>query len=169
MDRCDECGFDYAGVSADELPPFLRTLGGRYSAALAEVRQVRRRPAEGVWSPLEYACHVRDVLGVQAERHALALRVEEPEFAPMGRDERAVAEAYNEQDPATVLAALGAAADDLAARFGVLGPAELARTGVYPWPRPQARTLLWLGRHTIHEGEHHLLDIRRAARSEASR
>ncbi|MEU4777370.1 DinB family protein [Micromonospora sp. NPDC023633] len=168
MDRCDECGFDYAGVSIDELPSLLRTLGGRYAAVLAEVRQVRRRPADGVWSPLEYACHVRDVLSVQAERLALALRVEEPEFAPMGRDERAVAEAYNEQDPATVLAALGAAADDLAARIGVLGPVELARTGVYPWPRPQARTLLWLGRHTLHEGEHHLLDIRRAAGSEAA-
>ncbi|WP_176737480.1 DinB family protein [Micromonospora citrea] len=168
MDRCDECGFDYADVSPDELPTLLRAFAGRYAAALTEVRQVRRRPAEGVWSPLEYACHVRDVLGVQAERLALALRVDEPEFAPMGRDERAVAEAYNEQDPATVLATLGAAADDLADRFRVLGPADLARTGIYPWPRPHARTLLWLGRHTIHEGEHHLLDIRRAARSQAA-
>ncbi|WP_406044517.1 hypothetical protein OG799_08560 [Micromonospora sp. NBC_00898] len=39
-----------------------------------------------VWSPLEYTCHVRDVLRVQGERLALALVTEEPEFTPMGRD-----------------------------------------------------------------------------------
>jgi hypothetical protein len=162
VDRCDECGFDYAGVSADELPPFLRALGGRYAAALAEVRQVRRRPAEGVWSPLEYTCHVRDVLRVQTDRLVLALTVDQPEFTPMGRDERAVTDAYNEQDPTVVLAALATAATDLATRFSALDQADLARTGVYPWPEPRARTLLWLGQHTIHETEHHLLDITRA-------
>lgn len=168
VDRCDECTFVYASVPARRLPSLLRELGPRYAAALAEVPDLRRRPAPGVWSPLEYTCHVRDVLRVQGERLALALALDAPEFTPMGRDERAVADAYNEQDPPVVLGELAAAADDLAARFRVLGPAEFARTGVYPWPSPQARTLLWLGRHTIHEGEHHLLDIRRAARSQAA-
>ncbi|MGK5739436.1 DinB family protein [Micromonospora sp. URMC 103] len=162
MDRCDECGFVYASVSPADLPALLRALGGRYAAALGAARAPRRRPAERVWSPLEYTCHVRDVLRVQGERLVLALTVTAPEFAPMGRDERAVAEAYNEQAPAVVLADLADAADALAARFDGLGPAELARTGVYPWPQPRARTLLWLGQHTVHEGEHHLLDIRRA-------
>lgn len=168
VDRCDECAFVFASVSARELPRHLRGLGARYTAALDEVRDVRRRPAEGVWSPLEYACHVRDVLRVQGERLALALVVEEPEFAPMGRDERAVTDAYNEQDPMVVLAEVAAAGDDLAARFAGLGQAELARTGVYCWPQPQVRTLLWLGRQTVHEGEHHLLDIGRAVRSQAA-
>ncbi|WP_157746543.1 DinB family protein [Micromonospora inositola] len=168
MDRCDECAFVYASAPAEALPQLLRELGDRYAAALAEVPDLRRRPAEGVWSPLEYTCHVRDVLRVQGERLALALAVDEPEFTPMGRDERAVADAYNAQDPAVVLAELTAAGDHLAARFAVLGRAELARTGAYPWPQPQVRTLLWLGQHTVHEGEHHLLDIRRAARSKAA-
>ncbi|MFD2765335.1 DinB family protein [Micromonospora eburnea] len=168
MDRCDECQFVYAGVAAEELPPLLRGLGLRYRTALAGVRNPRRRPAPGVWSPLEYTCHVRDVLGVQAERLEQALGVDEPEFAPMGRDERAIADAYNEQEPSAVLAALSAAAEDLAARFAALDPPALDRTGVYPWPRRRARTLLWLGQHTVHEGEHHLLDIRRAAQAEAA-
>ncbi|MGR6320257.1 DinB family protein [Micromonospora soli] len=162
MDRCDECLFVYSEVPGEALPELLRGLGARYATALGAAPDQRRRPAEGVWSPLEYTCHVRDVLRVQGERLALALRVDAPEFVPMGRDERAVTERYNEQEPASVLAELATAADDLAARFAVLGPAELARTGVYPWPQRQARTLLWLGQHTIHEGEHHLLDIRRA-------
>ncbi|MFE9690270.1 DinB family protein [Micromonospora sp. NPDC005806] len=165
MDRCDECHFVYPGVAGEALPGLLRGLGARYAAALGAVPELRRRPAEGVWSPLEYTCHVRDVLRVQAERLALALRVVGPEFVPMGRDERAVADRYNEQEPAAVLAELTAAADDLAARFAPLGTVELARTGVYPWPQRQVRTLLWLGQHTMHEGEHHLLDIRRATGS----
>ncbi|KKJ93813.1 DinB family protein [Micromonospora sp. HK10] len=163
MDRCDECGFGYATVPGAAVPEWLRGLGARYAAALAAAADPRRRPAEGVWSPLEYTCHVRDVLRVQGERLDLALRVDAPEFAPMGRDERAVTDRYNEQEPAAVLGELSTAAEELAGRFAALGPAELARPGVYPWPRPEARTLLWLGRHTVHEGEHHLLDIRRGA------
>ncbi len=161
VDRCDECGFRYASVADDALPGRLREFGGRYAAALGAIRQPRRRPAEQVWSPLEYACHVRDVFRVQGERLALALEVDEPEFTPMGRDERVVADAYNAQDPAVVLAELAGAAADLAVAFSTLGRTELARTGVYPWPAPQVRTLSWLGQHTIHEGEHHLLDLRR--------
>ncbi|MCW3845012.1 DinB family protein [Micromonospora yasonensis] len=168
MDRCDECLFVYANVPGEALPALLRGLGGRFTTALTGVADLRRRPAEAVWSPLEYTCHVRDVLRVQGERLALALRLDEPEFLPMGRDERAVADRYNEQEPATVLAELAAAADDLAARFAALDPAQLTRTGVYPWPQRQVRTVLWLGQHTVHEGEHHLLDIRRANGAPAS-
>jgi hypothetical protein len=98
---------------------------------------------------------------VQRERLDLALRADAPEFVPMGRDELVTSRAYNEQDPAQVLSALGANATALAAAFGALGPAELARVGLYPWPEPFERTLLWLGRHTVHEGEHHLMDVRR--------
>jgi hypothetical protein len=112
---------------------------------------------------LEYACHVRDVFDVQRQRLALALREEGPVFVPMERDERAVRDAYNEQNPSTVLADLAAAAHALADAVDALSEGELARTGVYPWPRPQVRSLLWLGRHSVHEGEHHLLDVVRGS------
>ncbi|GGM69918.1 DinB family protein [Dactylosporangium sucinum] len=161
MDRCEECGFDYAGVPAEAVPERLRGFGARFAAALAAV-EVRRRPAPDVWSPLEYTCHVRDVFAVQRERLALGLREDRPEFVPMGREERVVADAYNTQDPAVVLAALALAADALAADFARLTAVELERTGRYPWPEPAERTLLWLGRHTVHEGEHHLIDVARS-------
>ncbi|MER7282921.1 DinB family protein [Dactylosporangium sp. NPDC000244] len=161
MDLCEECGFAYDGVAAAEVAGRLGEFAGRYADALDGVADVRRRPAPGVWSALEYTCHVRDVLRVQRERLDLALHADAPEFAPMGRDELAVTAAYNRQDPAAVLAALGAAADVLGTAFAALGPAELDRIGLYPWPEPVPRTLLWLGRHTVHEGEHHLMDIKR--------
>ncbi|WP_192579970.1 DinB family protein [Micromonospora sp. AMSO31t] len=162
MDRCDECLFVYSTLDDGEVPQRLHDLAGRYPAALHGAPDPRRRPAPEVWSPLEYACHVRDVFRVQGERLALALRVDEPEFPPMGRDELVVSERYNMQDPEVVLADLATAAHGFAARFAALGATELARTGVYPWPRREARTLRWLGRHTVHEAQHHLLDIRRA-------
>ena len=159
MDRCAECGFGYATVPAADLPRRLTDGGHRFAAALAAHPEPRRRPAPSVWSPLEYGCHLRDVLRVQAERLALALRADNPEFAPMGRDERAVRDRYHAQDPAVVRAELTAAAGELAAAFGRLGPREWDRTGVYTWPAVAPRTMLWLGRHTVHEIEHHLGDI----------
>ncbi|WP_327000028.1 DinB family protein [Dactylosporangium sp. NBC_01737] len=159
MDHCDACGFTYATVEARDLPRRLTAAGPRFGAALAAIRDPRRRPAPSVWSPLEYTCHVRDVLRVQAERLALALRTDAPQFAPMGREERVTLDAYNAQDPQTVLTQLTDAANDLARAFGALTPSQWTRTGVYNWPTVESRTILWLGRHTVHEIEHHLMDL----------
>jgi hypothetical protein len=161
MDHCDECGFEYSTVPTADLPDRLDAAGPRYAAALATVADPRRRPAASVWSALEYTCHVRDMLRVQRERLALALRTDNPAFVPMGRDERAVRDGYNSQDPQTVLAELAEAATELARAFAGLGPDDWDRTGSYPWPTVESRTMLWLGRHTVHEIEHHLMDLRR--------
>ncbi|MEV4513615.1 DinB family protein [Dactylosporangium sp. NPDC049525] len=161
MDHCDECGFTYATVAPEDLPGRLDAAGPRFAAALAAIRDPRRRPAPSVWSPLEYTCHVRDVLRVQGERLALALRTDDPEFAPMGRDERVLLDAYNAQDPQAVLSDLTRAANDLARVFGTLSPSQWSRTGIYNWPTVESRTILWLGRHTVHEVEHHLMDLTR--------
>ncbi|WP_433047616.1 DinB family protein [Dactylosporangium sp. CS-033363] len=163
MDLCEECGFGYDAVAAGDVPGRLGEFAPRFAGALAGVSDIRARPAPDVWSPLEYTCHVRDVLRVQGERLDLALRADAPEFAPMGRDELVITAAYNRQDPAAVLAALGSAAGLLATAFAALSPGQLDRIGLYPWPEPVPRTLLWLGRHTVHEGEHHLMDINRQA------
>lgn len=161
VDHCDECGFTYAIISTEVLPRRLEAAGPRYVAALAMIDDLRRRPAPSVWSPLEYTCHVRDVLRVQGERLALALRTDNPEFVPMGRDKRVMLDAYNAQNPQTVLAELAEAANNLARAFGILSPSQWSRTGIYNWPTVEPRTLLWLGRHTIHELEHHLMDLTR--------
>jgi hypothetical protein len=161
VDHCDECGFTYASVSADGLPGRLSAASARFVAAFATIGDARRRPDPAVWSPLEYACHVRDVLRVQRERLDLALRVENPEFVAMGREERVIRDAYNDQDPQTVLAELIEAAAGLARAFGTLSSAQWSRTGVYNWPAVEARTMLWLGRHTLHEVEHHRMDLTR--------
>jgi S-DNA-T family DNA segregation ATPase FtsK/SpoIIIE len=161
VDHCQECGFVYADVSARDLPVRLRAAGPRFGAALEAVPDPRRRPAPAVWSPLEYTCHVRDVLRVQGERVALALHADHPTFVAMGRDERVVQDGYNSQDLSTVVADLHDAANDLAGVFAGLTASQWSRTGVYNWPAAESRSLLWIGRHTIHELEHHLIDVGR--------
>jgi hypothetical protein len=38
---------------------------------------------------------------------------------------------------------------------------QLARPWIYGYPEPPEPDVLWVGRHTLHEGEHNLLDIDR--------
>jgi S-DNA-T family DNA segregation ATPase FtsK/SpoIIIE len=142
----------------------LRELGPRFGPYLVgNPTLLRRRPEPDVWSVLEYACHVRDVLVIQRERLQLALVEDCPTFTPMGRDDLVVSRRYNEQDPAVVAGELTAAGDVLAADFAALDDTRWRRTGIYNYPTPTERTMLWLGRHTVHEGCHHLDDVRRVA------
>jgi hypothetical protein len=71
---------------------------------------LRTRSRPGVWSPLEYACHLRDVLLVQRERVLAARSTNRPDCYPMGRDERVEHDGYAEQEPEDVARQLAAAA-----------------------------------------------------------
>ncbi|MGH2759448.1 MAG: DinB family protein [Actinomycetota bacterium] len=164
MDRCEECGYAYDALDHGELSATVRGFGPRYAAAInRDDAALRAHPIGGTWSILEYACHFRDVLRTQRDRVALALTEDEPTFPSMRREERAVEERYNEQDPVRVTSELTTAADGFADAIDDLDEAGWQRTGVYSWPGKRVRTLDWVARHTIHEGEHHLMDIERLA------
>jgi hypothetical protein len=162
MDSCEECGFVY-DTPREEIADRLRAFGPRYAAVLHHNTDtaIRAHPLADVWSILEYVCHMRDVLRVQNERIALALATDEPTFASMRREERVSEERYNEQDPSVVAVELAQAADAIASSLDALTNAGWLRTGVYRYPTQAVRTVEWIGRHTIHEGEHHLLDVDR--------
>jgi hypothetical protein len=140
----------------------LKSKARRLVDAMTPTAELCRRPAPDVWSPLEYGCHVRDVMQIQVGRVARGLAEDTPSFEPMNRDERAVRLRYNEQDPAVVSEQVVDAAAALAAVFDGMTDQHLARTVTYNWPEKMVRPLRWLGRHTIHELEHHRLDIARA-------
>jgi hypothetical protein len=162
VDRCDECRFDYYTLPRAEVPDGLRASGADHLERLTEtpVAFLREHPQPG-WSALEYACHVRDVLGSQRNRVDLAQREHEPIFVPMDRDELAVDERYNEQDPSVVAAELAAAAEALATQLEDLDEAGWARTGVYAYPDRARRDVDWIARHSLHELHHHLADVDR--------
>ncbi|HKR70815.1 MAG TPA: DinB family protein [Streptosporangiaceae bacterium] len=163
MVPCDECGYDYESLSRAEILSATRALAREHDELLRAVPagRLREHTRPGSWSPLEYGCHVRDMLLVQHERVLLAQAEQMPRFASMRRDERAIEEAYNDQDPLVVADELTAAANSFAHVMSALDDAGWARSGVYPWPAPQVRTVEWIGRRTVHELAHHLFDNRR--------
>jgi DinB superfamily len=162
MDRCDECGFEYDERASAAAAPSIVTGVADFVAILTDDGvdlRSRRHPA--VWSPLEYACHVRDMLLVQRERVLAARRTDRPECVPMGRDERVDHDGYADQKPGDVGRQLGDAAKLFANVLSRLGESDWRRTVVYTYPERAERSLRWVAIHTVHEVRHHLLDVRR--------
>ena len=158
-DLCAECGFRYDLSDAPAAAADIRRLAGEVAEVLRTPGQDlagRRRPE--LWSPVEYGCHLRDVLLVQRERVLTARRDNGFVCTTMGRDIRVEHEGYAEQDPTDVARQLV----DAASLFGNV----LDRLGddwdnemVYSWPQPHRASLRWVAVHTVHESRHHLQDI----------
>jgi hypothetical protein len=170
VDRCAECGFDYdlsrAFSAGDEIADGV----SQVVLVLADpTRDVRHRGKPDTWSPLEYGCHLRDVLLVQRERVLAARRVDRPSFEPMGRDERVEHDGYSEQDPRDVGRQLSDAARLFANVLARMDGESWHRTVMYSFPTSAERSLRWVAVHTVHEVHHHLLDIRRQLEPSAGR
>jgi hypothetical protein len=163
MSPCAECGYDYDALDRAAVLVAVPALAREHCSLLAAgaAERLRAHPRPASWSALEYGCHVRDMLVFQRERVILAQAEDTPAFVSMGRDERAVQERYNEQDPAVVARELAAAATELTVTLGALKDAGWRRTGLCQWPEPAIRTVEWIGRRTAHELAHHLFDERR--------
>ena len=162
LDSCSECGFEYdlgqSALAGASIVEGSLLIGAMLRDSGAEVK-LRRVP--GQWSPLEYGCHVRDVLLVQRERILLARRERCPSLTPMGRDERAEHDGYSEQAPAVVARQLEDSARLVANVLARLGDADWDRTLIYNYPEPAERSLHWVAMHTLHEVRHHRLDMAR--------
>jgi hypothetical protein len=163
VERCRECGFEYDLTAATRAGDDIRGGVAELARLLTTVEPatLARRTVPARWSPLEYACHVRDVLITQRERVLLARRVDVPAAVPMGRDERVAHEGYAESDPAEVAEEVTIAARLLANTLSRLDTPDWERRIVYNWPQHRERTLRWLALNTQHEVRHHLLDIHR--------
>lgn len=155
---CPDCGFSYQ-MMRSEILPWLRHDIEAFVDTFEAVNNPRARPSADVWSPLEYACHVRDVLRIQRDRVIQALGEHDPHFAPMRREERVVEDRYNEQDPAVVVAELREAAAAFISLLESLDERGWQRQGVYNFPEPRLRTVEWIAIHTTHEVLHHRVDI----------
>ena len=153
---CPECGFDAAAVEFEEIPATVRGNAEAWKAVLAGT-SVRDRPAPAVWSPLEYGCHVRDVLRVFDERFELMLTRADPLFANWDQDETAVQERYAEQEPVLVAAGLLEAAQSLASRLAAVPAPDRDRPGRRS--NGSVFTVNSLAVYMLHDLEHHLHDV----------
>ena len=158
LDRpCDECGFDAWAFEREKLPELLRENAAGWSRPLADP-DVAVRPAPHIWSPLEYACHVRDVHRLFEERVALMLTQDDPPFANWDQDATAVEQAYGDQDPAVVARELADAAESAAARYASVSADQWDRSGRRS--NGSMFTIETLGRYHLHDVAHHLHDVR---------
>ena len=154
--RCPECGFDATTVRPAEVKNRVYANGSAWQQVLRRP-DVTARPAPDVWSPLEYACHVRDVHRVFGLRVWLMLSEDDPEFADWDQDRAAVDGGYADQDPATVAAELAAAAAEVSQVYAGVLPEQ--------WARPGRRsngsvfTVESIARYHLHDVEHHLFDV----------
>ena len=157
LDRpCPECGFD-----AGAMP--LAQAGELLTAAVARLHQslsrpdARTRPAPTTWSPLEYACHVRDTGEVFRGRIALVLERDNPTFPNWDQDATAVERHYEQQDPQVVAVELQQSLDALIDQLDVVPDSA--------WHRPALRgngsrfTLATLVRYLVHDPVHHAHDV----------
>jgi hypothetical protein len=160
--RCMGCDFDYELARGEDFTqlaaPFVEAYVGVLGSTSLE--RLRLRPSPRVWSPLEYACHGRDMLLVQRERVLAARRLDRPVAVPMGRDERVEHDGYNDQQPDAVARQLAEAALLLSNVFTRLSSTDWERTVMYTYPEQRQRSLRWVAANTIHELRHHLRDIR---------
>jgi S-DNA-T family DNA segregation ATPase FtsK/SpoIIIE len=159
---CPDCDFRYGALPRHQLVTALRAGGEAYAPRLATdstILRTRREPGE--WSPLEYACHVRDVSLMQRDRLYVALVEDEPSFKPMYRDQRVAFDRYNLQSPSAVAAEVAMATALFAGAFEGLGDDQWGRPLIYGFPEATHRDVEWVGHHTLHEITHHLADIDR--------
>jgi hypothetical protein len=153
---CPECGFDASTFEATDVAALVRANAAAWPAVL-ERADVRVRPDDATWSPLEYAAHTRDVLRLYEYRLHLMLDEHDPLYPNWDQDETAVAEKYNEQDPAAVSAELLDAADRIATSFAAVSEDQ--------WQRPGRRsdgvgfTVETFAKYFIHDPIHHLWDV----------
>jgi hypothetical protein len=154
---CPECGLDTSAFGREAIPGMILDNAEAWLDVLSGTAAVRTRPASDTWSPLEYACHVRDTLRLYDYRLELMLTTNDPDYPNWDQDETALAERYDQQDPATVIKELAAAAAAIASRFAGVTGGQWDRTG----NRSDGATFTveTFGRYFIHDPVHHLYDV----------
>jgi hypothetical protein len=157
LDRpCPECGFDTATVRLADLPELVGDVVVRFEQRLAEP-DAAERPAAGTWSPVEYACHIRDVCRIFAGRLDRMLTEDDPLFTNWDQDRTALEQRYWEQPPSAVAGEVREAGQRIATAFATV-PADARQ-------RPGRRsdgarfTVDTLGRYFVHDLVHHAWDV----------
>ncbi|MEO6605038.1 MAG: DinB family protein [Aeromicrobium sp.] len=154
--QCPECGMTASDVVPTEIGGQVRTDLPRWEAVLTRP-DVRERPSPEIWSPLEYACHVRDVYLLFAERVELMLDEDDPLFANWDQDQTAAEQNYGAQNPAVVGEELAAASDVIARVFDNVADDSWDRTGRRS--DGSTFTVATLGQYFMHDVVHHLHDV----------
>ncbi len=126
---CPECGFDTSAFDVTACGAMIRTAASAWQGVLAR-SDVAVRSQSDRWSPLEYACHVRDVFRVYLGRLERMLSEDGPHYDNWDQDATAVrTSATTSPSRPKVAAELTVAASALADRFDRVAGDSGHRTG----------------------------------------
>ncbi|MBO0727770.1 MAG: DinB family protein [Acidimicrobiaceae bacterium] len=127
----------------------------------ADDTYLRTNPEPGVFSPIQYAAHVRDIVGLYGDRVLLAIAENNPTvFSFMPAEE--VWDSYNRLPVELLADDLEARARRMAAMFDDLRPSDWSRTVFRDGTKEERAefTVLGLMAYSAHESYHHLLDAK---------
>lgn len=158
---CTDCDLAYSQISIEDAVSVMAGLPSAVREVVVAIpNEARRvRPGRQGWSVAEYVCHLRDVYMAFTIRLHRIRTEDRPGLEPMFNDLRARRFRYNDCDFEATLGELAAAAAGFCE--------QIARTEEGDWDRiatrlpGEDRTARWLVRQAMHEGVHHLEDIRR--------
>ena len=153
---CPECGFDAPGLDLGRLPQAIRDNATLWEVVL-QTDDAAVRPQANVWSGLEYACHVRDVHVLFAQRLEQMITEGDAKFASWDQDVAAVEGDYGSQSPADVARDLLAAADRVASAYEGVDGDQWDRRGTRS--NGDVFTVDTFARYHLHDVVHHAHDV----------
>jgi len=163
MEPCLECGFEPGAIALEETPSLIRRLAWLHckwllasAADEAGRAALRTRPRDGMWSPLEYAAHVRDVYALFERRIQTILRTPGREVEIVDHDAAVARGGYDRLVPEELIGEICACAGLLAETLALVTPPQWSLQGLRGG---ESRTIADIARRAVHEGRHHLMDM----------
>jgi len=160
-EACPQCGDNPAALPVDALGELAieRARAWHEFLEAADDEYLRRIPEPGVFSALQYAAHVRDILRVYTDRIVLGLEHDAP-TVPIFHPPQEVWEEYNRADVHELAADLETRGERLHETVANLTPSGWSRMvvndrgvyGIFTF------TVSGLVCTAVHEAHHHLLD-----------
>jgi hypothetical protein len=160
-DRCPQCGLHPGGMERGALGGELLESAAGWRAFLlsADDLYLRTVPGPGIFSPIQYGAHVRDIQRAYGDRILLMVHEDSPVFPQLNPNEGEW-DSYNRLEAVELADDIEAQARRLADILDTLQPEDWSRTmirdgggdGVFEF------TVAGLANYAVHESHHHLLD-----------
>jgi hypothetical protein len=162
-EQCPQCGLHPGAMEQAQLGGVLLESAAQWRDFLvtADDTYLRAIPGPGIFSPIQYGAHVRDIQRVYGDRILLMLQEDSPVFPQFNPDEGEWGE-FNRLDVVDLADGIEAHAQRLARILAGLEPEDWSRTmirdggtdGVYEF------TVAGLASYAVHESQHHLQDAK---------